>query len=296
MSHFTYAEADLESLNQGDVLRRTEEVDKILEEVHPHYYQSENYKYFIVLTQSCDLARRGGELPSTRYISIAAVRPLGLAVRREAESLFKDEFDQKLRLLDQKREAKLRQFVERLFNNNEPNLFYLEKQPALGLEDDYVAFLKLSIALKCEVHYQTLLDAKILQLSESFQHKLGHLVGNSYSRIGTEDWLPHNIPKKDWSRKVTNCINLVDDLNFLPDADYKRVQKKNKKGELAGMTTKEVLDILLEEKKSEPEVQKQEFKKLVVDVLAKLPDEEIDAEKIANRIVNSPHFGTLVKK
>jgi len=59
MPHFTYADViDKESLKQGDILEKTEGLKKDLEVYHPHYYTSESYRYFIVLTQSCDLSRR----------------------------------------------------------------------------------------------------------------------------------------------------------------------------------------------------------------------------------------------
>lgn len=57
--HFTYKnEADMLSLCQGDVLEKTDALMGILEEVHPYFLKDE-YKYFMVLTQSCDLVRRG---------------------------------------------------------------------------------------------------------------------------------------------------------------------------------------------------------------------------------------------
>ena len=51
-----------------------------------------------------------------------------------------------------------------------------------------VAYLKVSIALKSEKHYKELLNAKVLELSDEFKAKLGWLVGNMYSRVGTTDW------------------------------------------------------------------------------------------------------------
>ena len=52
-----------------------------------------------------------------------------------------------------------------------------------------VAYLKVSIALKSELHYDACLDAKRLELSDEFKAKLGWLVGELYSRVGTTDWL-----------------------------------------------------------------------------------------------------------
>jgi hypothetical protein len=186
--HFTYDEQARSGLLQGDLIQRTEDVDKILKAVHPHYFESPNYRYFLILTQSCDLARREGKPCNGRYISIAAVRPLQKVVEREIQNLQHDEIEKKLGFCSKERQAKLIQFMERLINNNEEEFFYLHREPSVGFVDDHCAFLQLSIALKAHVHYDTLLAARILSLKESFQHKLGYLVGTLYSRVGTEDW------------------------------------------------------------------------------------------------------------
>ena len=51
-----------------------------------------------------------------------------------------------------------------------------------------IAYLKVSIALKSQEHYDKCLAAKKLELSDEFKAKLGWLVGNMYSRVGTADW------------------------------------------------------------------------------------------------------------
>lgn len=51
-----------------------------------------------------------------------------------------------------------------------------------------IASLKVSIALKSNLHYEQCLAAKALELSDEFKAKLGWLVGNIYSRVGTTDW------------------------------------------------------------------------------------------------------------
>ena len=59
--HFTYkSNPDMQSLCQGDILNPTEELMEVLKTVHP-YFLNKQYKYFMVLSQSCDLVRRNGE-------------------------------------------------------------------------------------------------------------------------------------------------------------------------------------------------------------------------------------------
>ncbi len=57
----------------------------------------------------------------------------------------------------------------------------------MGISGYNCAFLALSVALKIE-HYDLCLAAKIAQLTGEFQAKLGWLVGNLYSRVGTKEW------------------------------------------------------------------------------------------------------------
>jgi hypothetical protein len=186
--HFTYAPPDPQSLQQGDILRRTAALDEILRRFHSHYVQAVN-EYFAVLTQSCDLVRRGG-ICGTRYVSVAAVRPVKMAVEREIETHYGHEVERRLRFSDDSGRARTVNFVERLLNNNEDEYFFLYREPSIGFDNDQCIFLPLSVPLKTQHHYDTLLEAKILQLRDDFQHKLGYLVGKMYGRVGTADWVP----------------------------------------------------------------------------------------------------------
>lgn len=186
--HFTYKSTpDMTSLCQGDLLKTTDELKQVLKEVHP-YFLNTQYKYFIVLTQSCDLVRRYGNLCKTPYITLAAVRDFDDFLENQ---LIRNKYAEKfnnLLLMDDKSELRAEQFVERLYNNTEPDYFFLYKDDSLSLQNSLVASLKVSIALKSELHYQKCLDAKMVELSDEFKAKLGWLVGNIYSRVGTTDW------------------------------------------------------------------------------------------------------------
>ncbi len=294
MEHFTYGPKDSENLHQGDVLCRTSEVDLILENVHPHYFKNEDYKYFIILTQSCDLVRRDGRPPSSRYISIAAVRPLSLAVQREAQSLLYSEIDRALGICDDSRKAKLEQFIVRLFNNNEAEYFFLSKDPNTDFSEDHCAFLRLSIALKSEIHYDTLLSAKVLQLKESFQHKLGYLVGNTYQRVGTEDWFPANIDKEKWNAKIKDSIRKIKDITFFPKKDYKYLLSKVKNITKDTMTI-EILEDFIKQKESEKSQRKKDLANMVEEILHDL---EISAGKVKsakNRLISDPRLSQFLK-
>lgn len=61
---------------------------------------------------------------------------------------------------------------------------------------DCVALLNLSIAIKSDLHLEKCTKAKVLQLTDTFQAKLGWLVGQLYSRVGTQDMDPDIANKK----------------------------------------------------------------------------------------------------
>jgi hypothetical protein len=180
---------------QGDVLKRTENLDELLKTVHPHFFNNNENTHFIVLTQSCDLVIRGSSGCKSPYIVIAPVRSLDLVVDRFVTQAQSVKISAELPVLSMKTNSKIREFLTRLFNNNETNYFYLNSD-GTDLNQDSVAFLNLSIAIKADKHMQKCLDAKILQLNDTFQAKLGWLVGQLYSRVGTQDWEPADVKRK----------------------------------------------------------------------------------------------------
>lgn len=203
--HFTYEAPTSRSLCQGDILKRMPDgLDRVLEDVHPHYLK-DDYRFFIVLTQSCDLELRDGETCSARYLTIAAVRPLDLAIQRELQK-YQNRFALRANVCRSSARTKLSQFIERLFNNNESKYFYLHECPQYELDECACAFLHLSIALKAEKHYKTCLAARILSLREVFRAKLGESVGRLYSRVGTEDWVPKHQNREEFNKQISRVV------------------------------------------------------------------------------------------
>ena len=199
---------------QGDVIARTAKVNEILKEVHPHFYQHSKNLFFMVLTQSCDLALRGGGACKAPYITLAPVRSLDLVVERHLGQLPPVEVAANLPVMGSKAKSKASEFLQRLFNNNEPGYFFLDSEDT-PLDFDCVAFLNLSIAIKSDLHRESCLDAKILQLDATFQAKLGWLVGQMYSRVGTMDWTPSELTKKV-GRVLQDAAIWIDDGKVSP--------------------------------------------------------------------------------
>jgi hypothetical protein len=111
----------------------------------------------------------------------------------------------KLTICEDSQKSDMRFFVQRVLNNNHPDYFYFHEEPSKDLSEPHCAFLSLSIALKAE-HTKALIDAKILQLTEPFQHKLGYLVGQKYSRVGTVDWVPDHRTKEEFEEMVDDIL------------------------------------------------------------------------------------------
>jgi hypothetical protein len=195
--HFTY-EPNLsqKELMQGDVLSRTSELNSLLEHIHPHFHSHPKNLYFMILTQSCDLVPRDeGWKCKSPYITIAPVRSLELVIEKHLAQLGFVTIGAELPVMSTKSKDKATEFLQRLFNNNEPGYFFLDSEDT-QLLGECVAFLNLSIAIKSDLHYKVCLDAKLLQLTDTFQAKLGWLVGQMYSRVGTPDWEGSKLKKK----------------------------------------------------------------------------------------------------
>jgi hypothetical protein len=290
--HFTYTSETRSDLNQGDVIKRTPAVEKLLEEVHPHYCKSPDYRFFIILTQSCDLVRRNNSPCKSRYISLAAVRPLKLVIEREIEKSQNDEVEKKLRICNKDKQYKLIQFMERLLNNNEDNYFFLYREPAVGLDEDHCAFLHLSIAVKSSLHYDTLLDARVLQLNESFQHKIGQLVGNLYSRVGTEDWVPNTCSKQQFSDICTKTINDPALVLWLDKEIYKPVLKQ-----LLSMQNPDVDDLqdAIKTVAGTKQLRRGQVLSIISSVSEDVGIEPSLVGKISARLENNPEFRAAIK-
>lgn len=286
--HFTYASEARKDLQQGDLLKRTDKVCALLEEVHPHYFRGTGYEYFLVLTQSCDLVRRNGQCKS-HYVTIAAVRPLSKALERELAAQVSNPIEMRVRFSSEDKRQRLVLFLQRLLNNNEPEYFYLHREPEVGLNGDFCAFLRLSISVKAELHYETLLAARILQLRESFQHKLGYLVGNMYARIGTTDWAEEN-REAEFHEHTQKPVKSL--LTWLQKDVHKTVLER-----LVDLEAKEKREIssedlvaVVQDVQRQKQARKEQLLKALQDVLETTGIEKAIAQKVVARFSNVAEF------
>ncbi len=200
-THYVYEDnPDPKTLTQGDVLQRTDELVSQIREFFPYYANHLDYKYFMVITQGCDLFRRDGKPCNAQYLTLAAVRPVQDAMRLEVTPDQKD-WQQQTKVIGARVSNKLAMFMERLIDNNVPGYFYLHTDPTVNIHVPSCAFLPLTVSLRAQ-HYDLCLKAKIAQLKETFQAKLGWLLGHMYSRVGTTEWNMHkSITVRDQARQ-----------------------------------------------------------------------------------------------
>ena len=199
----------------------------VLKNIHP-YFLNEQYKFFVVLSQSCDLVRRNGKSCKTPYITLAAVRSYSDFLEK---MFLKGKYAEKidgLLIMDEKNKDRAYQLVERVYNNTEPEYFFLYKEDAFEFPDSMVAYLKVSIALKSDEHYDKCLNAKKIELADEFKAKLGWLVGNMYSRVGTADWdgIMSRQARKDMLNNDLNSMCIIGNKEQLKQLKKEFLERK----------------------------------------------------------------------
>lgn len=294
--HFTYREATGD-LQQGDLLRRTPEIDELLRDVHPYFHAQPDYRFLTVLTQSCDLVRRTGSACKSKYLIVAAVRPLESRINAELWRLQRSERERRLGLCAADRQGQLEQFVERLLNNNEPGYFYFHAEPSTEFSTPHVGYLALSVPLRSDDHYERCLQARVLQLSDVFQAKLGWLVGNMYSRVGTPDWAPDHV-SPDWFKGQVDEI--VRSLCVWADAKalerVGRAEKTlDKQNPGAKLTREEALEVIESVAKERAGRTDEAVKKIVDVIIQAEPELEPRRQRLELRVKNDATIAQLLK-
>lgn len=290
--HFTYlAPKDgQEDLQQGDVLSVTPALSDIIREFHPRYIKPD-YTHFLITTQSCDLVRRAGDGCSAGYISVCAIRPLSVVLEREIQRYQDKPLLTQIGAVDSRNREKLRQFLERLTNNNNHEYFYLHADQTAGLKDNSCAFLRLHVALRSRESYEILKNSRIIRLSPTFQAKLGWLVGNVYSRVGTDDWIPEHYSKREWQEIIKSILDGA--TNWVDNSRIQALQKKFPADQISQLTSDQISEEL---DKVEIEQPKDALINLVVSELQRRSFLSEDAtEKARLALKNAPALASFIK-
>lgn len=274
--HFTYSDSpSFDSLRQGDVLRRTAALLEVMRQVHPHY-ASDEYLYYQVLTQSCDLVPRNGGGCKARYITLAAVRSVRTVIDRKLESLPADdrvEFDG-VRFMSDANKFTVTDFIGKLLNNQSKEYFFLRNEPTFDFNDDCCTFLYLSVAVRSREHYEACLNAKVLELEENFQSRLGWMVGNLYSRVGTRDYADEaHLDGKDFDDHLKEFLE--DNVNWVSRDRMKYFRTESRRAE----SVKDLIDKVV--KKNDEAVDQR------IAQIAAAVGRAVDLDKEARKIVRA---------
>lgn len=294
--HFTYQYPE-GALKQGDLLRVTDELREVLEKFHPHYAQNPNYPFLIVLTQSCDLVIAQGKCRS-RYITLAAVRPLETLIERELEKHQRSSIETANKICSTDRRYWLKDFFMKLLNNNLSEYFYLAEEPELGIHNPHVAFLALSVAIKSE-HYQACLTERFGQLNEIFRAKLGWLVGDIYSRVATPDWVPTRVNQEAFGAMIEQMLDgiaiwvppqFLEKLKAAQDRRRRKLQDRNFR--LPRDEILRLLDSFTEEREQKRENVARFLVKHTSTILKDIKEKQL--EELEYSLVNSEELESLL--
>jgi hypothetical protein len=286
-----------DSLSQGDILAKTPEVIERVGQAHQYYASAADYTHFMVLTQSCDLVKRRGQFKAP-YITIAAVRPLKSSLDSFLEGLSKkiERSDFTYRPVSAVDRAK--QLIERHINNTEDDFFFLPQSGHPGLPEDLVVFLRLSIALRKE-HYDALAEAKIAELDDVFQAKLGWLKGNIYSRVATPDIEDRGLDATSIKKSFFSKYIPVDNSAWLSglQAQMLRSEVKKRAEELKrDLTSAEVIKILEDEIPNDIDIIGRNIvSRLVKNGLIDATDKELQKE-FAKAITNESTLKSMINE
>lgn len=297
-AHWTYTDFEPSSdLKQGDILEPTRELLELFKLVHPHFCDPK-YLAFIVLTQSCDLVRRKGRECTSRYISLGAVRTL--------DEILLDYLDQKFDpivrgVYPKEFRWQAVQLLKRIFNQNEQafGLFYLHEEADSGIGQPSVAILQVSIALRRE-HYDKVLRARRCSLNKEFQGKLGWLVGNLYSRIGTTDWSETKERKEQLEALVEQHLDpsgRIPRLHWISSAAIKAAKKAK-----VNLSSLDLEGVVAAIKEYEPPSVKEEIVNATVQVVremvhrGKLSCSEEVLQTLTGLLTNDPKLQNAIKR
>ncbi|MBL8906523.1 MAG: hypothetical protein JNM20_07590 [Rhizobiales bacterium] len=215
---------DKSNLLQGDLLVRNAPLTEALQKAHGYYATATDYTHFLILTQSCDLIRRPPKGCKSRYITLAAARPLQLVIDRFLEGATLDRERLPARICDKSYEDSARQLIERILNHEEEGIFYIPRSASQTVSRDLCIFLTLSVAIRVD-HYEACLASKVSQLDDVFAAKVGWLTGSLYSKVATPE-LANILP--DHKRYLRDIYEqtLYREIVWLRKAQYESMKPK----------------------------------------------------------------------
>jgi hypothetical protein len=288
--HWTYATVSPGSdLEQGDILRPSEELRELFANVHPHFCDAK-YNGFLIATQSCDLVRRKAS-PKALYINLAVVRPLSQVIPKLISQIIRP-ISPGTRLFPANKKLDVRQLLERILNQNEQalGLFFLHADSDSGIDEHSVSFLRVTVAVRSE-HYDKLLSARTGRVEGAFQAKLGWLLGNLYSRPASPDWHDLEDGRNKLDKMIDQCLR-----DIAPECGPSWVDDELLRGAQENgvdLNGKGLADLEQFRPKPSHELAAHQVRVAMSKVAPELPEEKL--KKLENRLINDGKFTKLFR-
>jgi len=283
-------------LCQGDIIAPRDELRHVFEGVHSHFTDVK-YTGFLVLTQTCDLVRRGGRACTSRYINLAVIRPL-----KDVLLSLLDRACEKVEIGGRVLEGvylsddwyKGKQLLERVFKQNAQSegVFYLPTHGDVELSEDSVALLQVSVALRTHEHYDTLRRARTTQLKEPFRSKLGWLAGNLFARVATSDPPKAELARLSDSYIGSGASSLGLGVSWVPLKQIKAAKRGD--ADISSMTREQVLAHLEQHQPTPPRERAIDQILRTISGIVSLSDE--DSAALRMRLENDNVLESLIKR
>lgn len=201
-----------EDLQQGDIIANNETVRKLINRTYLQNFDSEIVA-FLIITQSCDLARHDGKPCKASYVNLVPIWPfenvfLSLLEKECGNFKIKD------RLYSaNKGKTKANELIERICSQNAWALgvFFLHSNIDVKIPVNSLALLQVSFAIPSNYSYDLFTKFRNGRLDAAFQGRLGWLVGNLYSRIGTP-----NFPEDRYKEIRKSLMSSDEDNDRIP--------------------------------------------------------------------------------
>ena len=227
---YIYGEAEEDhSLFQGDII----EVTGLFRLRFKAYYPAITHepcskKYAMVLSQSCDLARRkqNDEIkkPNLNHLVLCLIRPMNRTIEFELDHSGVNKSESGLYLLNNPRYAAATQKISRLINNSESkNLFFLPKKKG-ALDEESVAILNLTYAFRTSC-YDEILKNRVASLMPEFRAKIGFLLADYYGRVATTDLLEDNWSDEELFNYTEKVLSKSGIFNIEDNRYYNKCKK-----------------------------------------------------------------------
>jgi len=174
-----YLKPDGESLRQGDIIDR-EKLKPALKGHQDYIAWRKDFEGYCVITQACDLVRGR----NVDFIQVAVIRNL-LTVFASADTPTQP---------SKKAHDFLRDVLGQEYNKR--GFFYLRPEQSAGISENCVVDLRTMFSLHVQ-HYEEILHARKLSMSDTAANKLGWMAGQLFSRVPTPDWEELKPDKRD---------------------------------------------------------------------------------------------------